>query len=62
MLRAFAWTLVASLIAGTSRPATGPLRPAALLENASRYLHRTVEVESFCATRSSPRPTAGRPT
>ena len=48
MMRAFVWTtLVVSLIAGSSPPAAGPLPllPADLLENAGRYLHRTVEVE-----------------
>jgi hypothetical protein len=48
MVRAFAWTpLVVSLIAGSSRPVASPLplRPADLLANAGRYLHRTVEVE-----------------
>ncbi|MFL6236147.1 MAG: hypothetical protein ACJ76N_23645 [Thermoanaerobaculia bacterium] len=36
-----------SLIAGSPQPAPGPrpLRPADLLENAGRYLHRTVEIE-----------------
>jgi hypothetical protein len=45
MVRSFAWTLLVSLIAGSPPPASGPLRPADLLEHAGRYLHRTVEVE-----------------
>jgi hypothetical protein len=48
MMSTFAWTtLLVSLIAGSSPPAPGPLplRPADLLENAGRYLHRTVEIE-----------------
>ncbi|HEV7509381.1 MAG TPA: hypothetical protein VGS07_31180 [Thermoanaerobaculia bacterium] len=48
MVTTFAWTtLVVSLIAGSSQPATGsfPLRPLDLVNNADRYLQRTVEIE-----------------
>jgi hypothetical protein len=48
MVRIFAWTtLGVSIIAGSSQPARSPfpLRPLDLVNNADRYLHRTVEIE-----------------